>query len=482
MLNIAYHVQNRVLSAIGQAKYQLFDKHFIHTIRVGLVLTTVLLCLVMAFLIGYKGLIGLAVIGGVAAISALVFAYAYTEYVVMALILTTTIIAPPIPRDVTTTLVLLLLLTLIWLSRLLLVERSFQSIRPAPPNRYVVLFGIIVVISFIWSQLYVDPHIAYLQNSKLMPRIVTAIVMILSPVAMLLFGNFLNTIHQIRWIIWFYIGYGAIAIIPKFLDFSVPMNFNLGGQLPVWVSIFAMGQVLFNERLLRWQRLVLLGIVGGWTYVQFFMGREWISGWAPLFLGLGIVVMLRSRAAFVVLVIIAVAYLIADQDVLARLIEEESTISGETRLEAGNLAIDIANGHFLFGTGPTGYYFYMAYILKDWFQLSHNNYVDIYAQLGIFGFITWIAMWVSIGWLIWQTYRRLPKNGFVGGLTVSLFACFWVTLVLMMLGDWVIPFTYTQTMRGLSYTVWPWLWAGLAIALMHLWRQNKLSADPSQST
>jgi O-antigen ligase len=142
-------------------------------------------------------------------------------------------------------------------------------------------------------------------------------------------------------------------------------------------------------------------------------------------------------------------------------------------LYAGNFTIDIANQHFLFGTGPTGYYFYMKAYLKDWFQLSHNNYVDIYAQTGIFGFITYLLVWGSIGWTVWRTYRLVPKSGFEGGLAVSLVAVFLITMIIMMLGDWVTPFTYTQTMRGLSYTIWPWLWAGLAIALNHLTRQSQ---------
>jgi hypothetical protein len=38
-------------------------------------------------------------------------------------------------------------------------------------------------------------------------------------------------------------------------------------------------------------------------------------------------------------------------------------------------------------------------------------------------------------------------------------------MVIMMLGDWVIPFTYTQGLGGINYTIWPWLIQGIGMAL-----------------
>src|SRR5690606_40819629 len=180
---------------------------------------------------------------------------------VLALMLTTTVAAPPIPRDITTTLLLLILLTLLWIIRLLLVERSFKSLRAAPVNRFVPLFALAVTISFLWSNSYADTQVAYLQNDKVLPRLVTATVLILSPVATLLFANFVRSTTQMKWMIGYYIVYGGLALLPKLITSIRPLsNFNLGGQLPVWASIFALGQLLCNDKLPRWQRLVLVVI------------------------------------------------------------------------------------------------------------------------------------------------------------------------------------------------------------------------------
>ncbi len=477
ILGLAHQVQNGLLSLVGQIKYQLLQRHFIYTMRVGLVVSTIVLTLITVFLVNERGMIGFGIIGGIAAITVLVFLYNHMEFGVFLLIITTTIAAPPIPRDITTTLLLMIVLTLLWLFRLLLVERSFKSLRPTAVNRIVPLFAVAVIVSFIWSLLYADPQVRYLQNDKFLPRLVTALVMILSPVATLLFGNFLKDIRAIKRVIWYFIGFGAVVVIAQLASFRPPSFINIGGQLPVWVGLFALGQALFNHKLTRWQRLLLFLITAGWAFYQWDRGREWLSGWIPLFMGLGFLVLLRSRLLFALITVIGLVFVLSNTNLLGQLFEQENTVSGETRLEAGNLAIDIANEHFLFGTGPTGYFFYMTVYVGGLFQLSHNNYVDIYAQLGIFGFLIWIILWLSIGWSMWRTYQLTSKEGFEGGLAASLLAVFLITLLIMMLGDWVIPFTYTNSMRGFSYTIWPWLWFGIGIALKEVVATRKLSVS-----
>jgi O-antigen ligase len=468
MTALSDHLRGRLFNLIGVIRYHLLERHYIYTIRIGLVATTLALTFVAAFLITRKGEIGFGIVGAIAAVCGVVFVYRYFAYSVLALIITTTIAAPEIPRDITTTLLLLILLTLIWIARLLLVERSFQSLRPAPVNRFVPLFALAVIISFLWSNYYADAQIAHLQSDKLLPRLVTTLVMILSPVATLLFANFVRTTAAMKHLIGYYLIFGAFVMLSRLIGLQLPMNFNTGGQLPVWVGLFALGQVLYNNTLSRPQKLALMALTAGWIYVSFFLERTWLSGWLPLFIGIAVITFIRSRIMFVTILAIAAVYIATNSQMLDTLLAEESSESGETRLAAGNFTIDIANQHFLFGTGPTGYYFYMKAYLKDLFQLSHNNYVDIYAQTGIFGFVSYLLIWGSIGWTVLRTYRLVPKRGFERGLAVSLVAVFFVTLTIMMLGDWVTPFTYTQTMRGLSYTIWPWLWAGLAIALNHI--------------
>jgi O-Antigen ligase len=465
MLGIAHYAQSRLLSLIGQVRYQLLERHFIYTIRIGLIASTILLTLITAYLLNKRGMMALGIVGGLAGVLVLLFIYRYTGPAVLLLILVTTIAEVPLPDNITVTLLFILILTFIWLVKLLLVQRSFSSLRPMSLNYLVPLWAVAVIISFIWSSFYVDSQVRFLQDLKLLPRIVTALVMILSPVAMLLFANFLRSIDEIKKIIWYYLAFGAFLLFAAFLHIRLTPNFNDGGQIGDWVCIFALGQVLFNHKLSRWLRFVLLLLVAGWAFKLFGLQSSWISGWLPTLVGCGIVVFLRSRIAFVAVVAVMLGYGAINIERFDNLLTEEQTVSGDTRLGAAERVFQITKDHFLFGTGPAGYKYYMTIYIGGTYQLSHNTYVDMLAETGVFGFTIYLLIWVGIGWMVLKTFQSIPKRGFEGGLVVSLAAIYPTSLLLMMLGDWIIPFPYTQTLAGIRYTILPWLWMGMAVAL-----------------
>lgn len=479
MFNLAYNVQDIFLKLIGRARYYLLERYYIYTIRAGIVLVTLLLTSLTALMVARKGVMGLALLGGVAGLVALIFIYNYLEVGLFLLLITSTIVNPALPKDVTVTLVLLMALLGVWFFRLIITERSFRAVRPAAPNKFIFLFIIAVVVSYVWSTVYVDPQVRYFQEDKFMPRLLTGIVLILSPLTVLLYGNLLRSLKDIKRLIWYYIIYGSVMIVVFMIStfifsFPIPLFINIGGQLSVWTAILALGQAFFNKGLNRWQTFGLLLVAGLWLFYQFVVSSGWVSGWVPLVLGLTIIVFLRSRLLFIFLLILGSIYIAANFDIVNELVVAEQAESGNSRVSYGSEAIDIANQHFLFGTGPTGYYFYMVSKDLGLFQLSHNNLIDIYAQTGIFGFVTWALMWFSIGWMNLRVYLSSPPGGFTKGLAASLVAIFPVTILLMLLGDWITPFTYTQSLRGFSYTIWPWIWAGVSLALFFLVHRQQL--------
>ncbi len=103
--------------------------------------------------------------------------------------------------------------------------------------------------------------------------------------------------------------------------------------------------------------------------------------------------------------------------------------------------------------GPAGYeYYFHAYGYYDsavgTADLSHNNYIDIVAQTGVTGFALWIALWAAQGWMVWKLFRKRIDDPFLSALKYSLIVCYPAILMSMMLGDWVTPFPYTQTLAG----------------------------------
>jgi O-antigen ligase len=347
-------------------------------------------------------------------------------------------------------------------------------------NRTSLVFIIAVIISYVWSSIYVDPLVRPYQDIKALPRLTTGLIMIISPLAMLYVANFLRSTRVMKRMIWYLMIYGAIVVGPVILGISLPKFINYGGQLSTWVPLLAFGQLVFNNQLKLWQRIFLAFAVLSWLYMLVGLGFDWLSGWVPLMTGIVIQLIMRSRR-FIILIVLGLAFFVAtNMDFLESAFEEERTVSGDTRVGAANGALAIAGKHFLFGTGPTGYYFYLT-IYEDWtFQLSHNNYVDILAQTGVVGFIAWLLMWGSIGWTVWRMFRKsrvVQVSGFERGLASSLTTCFMISMIVMALGDWVTPFTYTQTVAGLSYTIQHWLWAGMAIALYQIFKHRSLQAE-----
>jgi hypothetical protein len=406
MLTLAYHVQITVLRLIGQVKYQLLERRFRYTLHISLIVTTLVMAVAVAALTSQRSeALGLAVVGLVAAVLLLVVLYHHMEFGVALLMIATTILNPPLPYNITVMLLLLISLTVLWLLKLLIVQRSFQSLVPTAVNWTSLFFIIAVIIAYVWSSIYVDPLVRPFQEEKALPRFTTGLVMILSPMAMLLFAHFLRSTRTMQRMIWYFIVYGAIVVGPIILGIKLPPFLNYGGQLSTWVPLFAFGQLVFNDELKRVLRIFVALVVLAWVYMLVGLGFNWLSGWVPLVTGLVIQLLMRSRRFIILVGLGAALFIASNTDFLQSAFEDERRTSGDTRLDAASGALDIAGKHFLFGTGPTGYYFYLISSEYWLFQLSHNNYVDIFAQTGLVGFTAWMLLWGSVGWTVWRMFR-----------------------------------------------------------------------------
>lgn len=498
MIRLSQSLQVGVLTLIGRLRYHFLDRHHIQTVRVGLILLCLVAGIGVTALFTIHNLIGIAALGGVAALAAFLVAYHKMELLTSSILVISTVINLGVGTGTETqisfTLLIILFLLALWLVRLFIVDRSFSSVRESPLNWPVLAWSVAVVISMIWGSYYVEEPVRWMMNDRLMPRLMSTLVMIVSPFAALIVLNFTRSIGQIRFFVWWFIIYGAAAavvqLMASFGGIRPPIFLNLFGQLPSWVAILALGQFFYNDALSKPQRIALLGITGVWAFIQYGLGISWISGWFPLFMGVGIVVFLSSRKMFILVVLVGVVYLAMNMDFVESLLAEETAESGDTRLEAWNTTFEMISKHYLFGMGPVGYFFYLTVYIGGFFQLSHNTYVDMIAQTGIVGFVIYLWMWGSIGWLTLKTYLIAPARGFRKGLATSLMAVWPVTMVVMLLGDWVIPFPYTQSLNGISYTIWPWLLVGITGALYYEMTHNpnlydedpaEMSESPSES-
>ncbi|MBI5669541.1 MAG: O-antigen ligase family protein [Chloroflexi bacterium] len=460
---------------IGQLRYQLFDRHYNLTLRVGMVLLCLGLTLASAFLFRTSRLQGMDVLPGLmpvligVGLAGALISYYHLPTIVLLLLPVSTLLADGINTGTGTkisfTFLLLHALVGMWLFKNVVVNRRFDIPR-TPVTLPATLFIITIAISFFWGSGYVEADARPFLEEKLFPRLMTTAVLIVSPLTCLLFAAQFQPQRHTRWVIWWFLGVGVVFLVARLALGEVPSPLNAKGQFPAWIGALAAGQLFFNRSLKRLTRLLLVGILLGWLYVTLILGQTWLSGWLPLLVVLVILIALRSRWLLAAVLIIGVIVIAANWDVVEARFSGENQESGTSRTVAWNNTFNVVEGHWLFGTGPAGYAFYFTARLTGFFQFSHNNYIDILAQLGITGLIAFVWIWLAINWFNIRGYRRMPKDGSPQhGLAASIVAINLTTLVVMMLGDWVTPFTYTQGLQGIDYTIWAWLFAGLGLAL-----------------
>jgi O-antigen ligase len=187
----------------------------------------------------------------------------------------------------------------------------------------------------------------------------------------------------------------------------------------------------------------------------------------PLLTTLGVILYFRSKAWFTVALIAALAFVALDYQTLYNKVVVGNVQEGSNnRVLLWQINLELIANHPLFGVGPAGYApYYMTYH-PDFAMSTHNNYFDILAQTGIAGslvFIWFIATTLVVG-------NRSRKNtsgkrNFQEGFAVATFAGTLGMLVAMMLGDWVLPFAYNQTISGFDNAVFNWIFIGGMVSL-----------------
>jgi O-antigen ligase len=144
-------------------------------------------------------------------------------------------------------------------------------------------------------------------------------------------------------------------------------------------------------------------------------------------------------------------------------------VSGQTRLAAWEMNWRVTREHLLFGTGPAGYAVYYMSYFPDQAMATHSNYIDILSQTGIVGFALFAWFFILLAWKGHKLYIRLKGRGdFADALAKAAFAGAIACIVIMGFGDWVVPFTYTQTIAGFDYAAYNWLFMGAIVALDRL--------------
>jgi hypothetical protein len=371
-----------------------------------------------------------------------------------------------LPTGTGSRLVISLILTLalmgVWILRMLSVEQHL-TLRATPLNGPLISFIAVTLISLVWSILFRDPTVI-VSSTFILVQGAAAAVMVTLPAVILLMANWVRSLTPLKIMVGLMIAAGVLGLARMYASLPLPVDTN--GLFSLWVIVLATSLAFFHRNLSRVYRLLLLFLAGAWVYWGFVLHMDWLAGWLPGMIALGVVSLLRSKRLFLTLVILLVVYSALNSTRLLNDLGLEDQVSGNTRLAAWQMNWQVTSQHLFLGTGPAGYAAYYMSYFPDQAMATHNNYIDVISQTGLVGMGTYLWIFASLIWMGVRVLRKVRgRRDFVESLAVAAFAGTIACIVIMAFGDWLLPFAYTQTIAGFDYAVYNWLFMGSLLVL-----------------
>jgi hypothetical protein len=383
------------------------------------------------------------------------------------------------PSNLNIGMIIVALLLGLWLLEMILHRRKIALV-PSATTLPLIALIVVGLLSFGFGQL---PWFIFAESAPLGAQLASLALLILSAGTFLLAGNQIKDVRWLQAIVWSFLAAGAVYVLGRFIpELGTYTTWRIfqrgmeGSLFWVWLVVLAFSQGVFNRDLHPGWRAALIGLVAVTIYVAYFQSYGWKSGWIPSLIGIAAVLVAyswRLGMAFSPFAAIAGLY------VLDKAIASDA-YSYETRIDAWVILADIIRESPVMGMGFANYrWFTPLFPIRGYavYFNSHNQYVDIVAQMGIIGLLCFIWFFARVGILGWQQRTRVPagfQQAYVYGALGGLVA----TLAAGMLGDWILPFFYNITLGGFRASVLAWIFLGGLVMLEQI---NRKSADASRT-
>jgi len=362
----------------------------------------------------------------------------------------------------TASLIVSLILIAAWVASMLLRKRVF--LKPLPINIPLLGFAAANVFSLLWGRTFMDPRV-HLWSTFNMVQLGALAVNLASIGVLLVTANVVKSSKWLKGIVIIFCLAGFLDIVAWFFRFQLPLSLELRGLFSMWVVALAAGQVLFNRDLGWPWRGGLVFLAAAWFYRVFFVGISWISGWFPTMVAFFVVLFFRSRRLFFLCLALLALLFVFDWDYFDDAIIGDSEREGDFgRLGAWERNLSFSTEGLAFGLGPAGYAAYYMTFIPDQGMATHSNYLDVLSQTGLVGFFFFAWFLLAFG-LLALKLRKQVSGGFNRGFLYGVLGGFAGMIVAMGLGDWVLPFAYTQGIGGYNYTVYSWIMMGALASL-----------------
>lgn len=369
----------------------------------------------------------------------------------------------------------------LWLFDMITRQKQFRLL-PASVITPSIIFIVIALIAFLFGQLPWYPG----RSASLFSQLGGLSLFILLTMTMIVTIHRLTNLKWLQAAVWVFIILGGIynlAFLISPLRPYVNRFFQravLDSLFWLWLLILTFGQAYLNRNLaIKWR--LLLGISTlAILYNLLIMKQSWTSGWFPALASIFFVVLIiKPKWAISIAGIAGFFLLISSQFANELILGGDNEYSLLTRLEAWKILGEIIKVNPLFGLGPSNYYFFTPFYRILGYSVSfnsHNNYIDIVAQVGLLGLIAYLWIIFEIFKAGWHARIQTENQGFEHAYIYSALGGVVGILVAGMFGDWVIPFVYNVGMEGFRASVLGWFFMG-ALVFLDLRKRHNLQEN-----
>ncbi len=375
--------------------------------------------------------------------------------------------------SVSLSLILVAILIGLWLLEKIGRERTLRMVVTPLLLPVLGLMGV-SLLSFVFGQIRWLP----VQPVSIMAQLGGLAIFLLLPGLLLYTIERLRSPRILKWTTWLFIALGGIFTATLLLPNMRQYGFRFfqravyDSMFWTWLVTIAFSQSMLNRKLQPIWRIGLALVGLSAFYITIVLRQAWTSGWFPAVIAiLTILTVKKPNWVLIGALILGVVLILRPEILDSVFLSGDNPYSLKTRLEAWRIIGGLLLLNPLLGLGPASYYNYtplydiLGYSVR--FN-SHNNYVDIAAQVGLLGlfFFLWFA-W-RLFWFLWNNREKMPEGfprAFMYGALGGLIA----TLAAGMLGDWFLPFVYNIGMEGFRASSFAWFFLGAAVALVFIY-------------
>ena len=374
-------------------------------------------------------------------------------------------------------------LVAIWILRMIVVEKEVRLAR-SRVNLPALLFIMATTLALITGSVRWNPSVA---GESFTSQLGGWGLYAFSIALFLLVANQLRDLRWLRVLTWVFLAFAALYVTGKLVHYFFPSINEIADLLAInssyspfwtWLVALAFGQFLLNRNLNPLCRMLLgLLVLASFVVAMSEPSRTWISGWLPSMIAIWAIICLRSwRWGLVVTIIVCLVILPMLPTISAEIFNTpEQSFSTQTRLDMWPNMLQMIQKSPILGLGLSNYHAYAHLYLVLGYSInfsSHNNYLDIIAQTGLFGFLSFIWLVVEIGWLGWRLRRR-ALDGFSRAYVYCALGGLVATLASGMMGDWFLPFTYNIGIPGFRSSIFVWLFLGGLVAIEQIEKRRE---------